>query len=96
MGRTGSSYSRRAGEEVGRNVQPESRQSLRAIGREIAKEIERYFEAKVNPETLRSKIRRISGSFDPPQATPQEDPKSGEIQSPTTKAHSAEPMRMFT
>jgi len=44
-----------------------------AIGREIAKEIEKVFEAKVNPETLRSRARKISGSIYPSPITPYPD-----------------------
>jgi len=43
----------------------ETGKSLREIGRELAAEIERVFEAKVNPETLRSIARRSGGSIDP-------------------------------
>lgn len=59
--------------------QEETGKSLRSIGREIAKEIERVFEAKVNPETLRSRARILkSGLNHPPQATPQEHTESEE------------------
>jgi hypothetical protein len=54
-------------------------QSLRFIGREIAKEIKRLFEAKVNPETIKSRALSMAGSNEPPQATPQEETESGEI-----------------
>jgi len=33
-----------------------------SIGREIAREIEKYFEAKVNPETIKSKALRIKSA----------------------------------
>ena len=36
--------------------------SLREIGRTIAAEIERVFETKVNPETIRKRVERISGT----------------------------------
>ena len=44
--------------------------SLRAIGREVAKEVEKYFKVKVNPETMKTKVLRIkAGSNEPPQPT---------------------------
>jgi len=43
---------------------------LLAISQEIAKEIEKVFEAKLNLETLREKAERPSGTNVPPQATP--------------------------
>lgn len=42
--------------------------SIRAIGREVASEIEKYFETKVSPETIKTKALRIKnkgGSFEP-------------------------------
>ena len=41
--------------------------SLREIGRQVAAEVEKYFETKVNPETIRSKARRIEAGSDDPQ-----------------------------
>ena len=37
---------------------PKSMQSLRKIGQDIAKEIEKYFEAKINPQTITTKAFR--------------------------------------
>jgi hypothetical protein len=54
----------------------------RTIGKEIAKEIERYFEAKVNPHTIDERARRMAGTFVPPPAIPQEHTEFGENQSP--------------
>jgi len=58
---------------------PESGKSLRAIGRELAAEIERIFETKVNPEMLRFRARkRMAGANAPPDATAENDAqKSG-------------------
>jgi len=47
------------------------KKSLRQIGRELAEEIERVFETRVNPETLRTKARKMSGgSTNPPKENP--------------------------
>jgi hypothetical protein len=40
----------------------DSQKSFRAIGRELAAEIERIFEAKVNPRTLANKAGNIEGA----------------------------------
>jgi hypothetical protein len=46
----------------------ETGDSLREIGRKIAAEVEKYFEAKVSPETIKSKALRMqAGSNEPPQ-----------------------------
>jgi hypothetical protein len=45
---------------------PESGKSLRAIGRELAQEIERIFEAKVHPNTLRQRATRMFGGTNVP------------------------------
>jgi hypothetical protein len=56
----------------------EEGKSLKAIGREVAKEVEQYFEVEVNPETIRSKARRIGGgSNDHPQPTDQDHSEKG-------------------
>jgi len=39
--------------------------SKRALARELAEEIDKYFEVKVNEETLKSRILRASGSNEP-------------------------------
>jgi hypothetical protein len=44
--------------------------SLRAIGRDIAKEIEKYFEVEVKPETIRKKAERLAGTNVPPDPAP--------------------------
>ena len=41
--------------------------SLRQIGREIAEEIERLFEARVNPDTIRKRAERQFGTNVPPE-----------------------------
>lgn len=49
----------------------DSGKSLRSIGREIAQEIERIFEAKVNPGTIKERARRLeAGTNVPPHAAP--------------------------
>jgi hypothetical protein len=40
--------------------------SLREIGRTVAKEVERHFETKVNPDTIRKKAERMHGTNVPP------------------------------
>jgi len=42
--------------------------SLREIGRTIAAEIERVFETKVNPETIKSKVLRARAGSNEPEA----------------------------
>lgn len=45
--------------------------SLRDIGRIVASEVEKYFETKVNPETIKSKALRMqAGSNEPPTENP--------------------------
>ncbi len=61
--------------------------SLREIGRELAAEIERVFEAKVNPDTLRKKAERIEGGTnvptgENPATTPVKPGDSGDIYAP--------------
>jgi hypothetical protein len=63
--------------------QEETGKSLRAIGKEIAKEIERIFQAKVNPGTIKERARRmLVGTNVPPPVTLQEDKETPENQSP--------------
>ena len=50
-------------------IQQETGKSLRFIGRQIAQEIWKYFETKVNPETIRKKAERLSGTNVPPETT---------------------------
>jgi len=55
--------------------------SLRAIGRELSKEILKYFEAKVAPETLKEKARRmkIKGGTNVPEDTTTENNSGKEV-----------------
>lgn len=53
----------RVREEI--EYQAESGLSHREIGRQIAYEIEKIFEAKVNPEAIRKKVDRMSGTTVP-------------------------------
>lgn len=50
--------------------------SLRQIGRIVAAEVEKYFEARVNPETIRKRAERSRGTNVPPTTTTGDD---GEI-----------------
>lgn len=60
----------RCKEELDRRQESEDPKSLRQIGMEIASEILKYFEVKVNPDTIRSHLRRItSGSNDHTELT---------------------------
>lgn len=45
-------------------------------GRELAAEIEKVFEAKVSPDTLRKRAERMGGSNEPDAETPATTPKS--------------------
>ena len=53
--------------------------SFRTIGRDIAKEIEKYFEVNVKPDTIRKKATRIGGTNVPPEATTQDASGKPEI-----------------
>ena len=56
----------------------DSGKSLREIGREIAAEIERIFEAKVKPTTLISKVQRVASDANASQtATAEHDSGNG-------------------
>ena len=58
-----------------------SGKSLRAIGKEISKEIERIFKAKVKPETIRKKAERMEGGTNVPQKENQKKSEdSGELE----------------
>jgi chromosome segregation ATPase len=46
-------------------AQGETGESLREISRRVSDEIKKVFEAKISPETIRSKARRLGGSNDP-------------------------------
>ena len=46
--------------------QDETGKSLRAIGREIAKEIEKYFKTKVKPNTIKERARRMKSGINVP------------------------------
>jgi|GEM_PF-4442515 len=46
--------------------------SLREIGRVVAAEVEKYFETKVKPETVRKKAERMVGTNVPPKSKPAE------------------------
>ena len=52
--------------------------SLRAIGRELAKEILKYFEAKVEPETIAKRAERMAATNVATDTTPQDDKESEE------------------
>ena len=54
----------------------ETGKSLREIGRELAAEIEKVFEAKVSPDTLRKRAERMGGTNVPDAETPATTPKS--------------------
>jgi hypothetical protein len=54
--------------------------SHRAIGKELAQEIKRIFLAVVNPETIRKRADRISGTFVPPDPTQQNDSNNSELE----------------
>jgi hypothetical protein len=60
--------------------------SLREIGRTVAAEVEKYFETKVNPETIKSRALRMqAGSNEPPPKpteTKTETPHSNVIKHP--------------
>jgi len=59
--------------------QEKTGKSYRAIGREIAKEIEKFFEAKVEPETISKRVSRMrSGTNVPPSSTDQNHTESEE------------------
>ncbi len=59
-------------------IQPDTEKSLRAIGREIAKEIEKLFEVRIEPTTIAMKASRqkavtnVTPDEEPP-VTPQPD-----------------------
>jgi hypothetical protein len=53
---------------------PENGKSLREIGRELAKEIEKVFEAKVKPRTLEKKAGRMGATFVAPPENPGSEP----------------------
>lgn len=67
--------------------QEKTGKSLRAIGREIAKEIERVFEAKVSPHTIDERARRMLATNVAPQATHQEHEESEEKPSAKRDRH---------
>ena len=47
--------------------------SLRAIGRQVAAEVEKYFETKVSPDAIRMKASRVKGGTNvPPKSKPPE------------------------
>lgn len=55
------------------NARGDTGASLRSIGRTVAAEVEKYFETKVNPETIKSRaIRQLKkvGSNEPQQKSP--------------------------
>ena len=54
-------------------TQPVSTKSLRSIGRELAKEIERVFETKINPHTIADRARRMRGANAPQEPTTLDD-----------------------
>ena len=56
---------------------PESGKSLRAIGRELAAEIERIFDAKMNPRGLETRARRMGAPNGAPAASPQPTTENG-------------------
>jgi hypothetical protein len=62
-------------------LQSHTGKSLLAIGKDIAKEIERLFDAKINADTLRKRAGRMSWTNVQPQATNQEDSEITENQS---------------
>jgi hypothetical protein len=47
--------------------------SLRAIGRQVAAEVEKYFETKVDPNTIYQRTRRQAGTDVPPKSKPPEN-----------------------
>lgn len=48
--------------------------SLRAIGRQVAAEVEKYFETKVNPDAIRMRASRIeTGTNVQPKSNPQKE-----------------------
>lgn len=54
----------------------------------MAQEIEKYFEARVKPETIRTKARRMqSGSNDPPETSGQDDSGNTENQTSNEKSN---------
>jgi hypothetical protein len=53
--------------------------SLRAIGRQVAAEVEKYFETKVNPDTIRKRAERSSGTNVPKSKNPTITSDSEEI-----------------
>ena len=55
----------------------ETGKSLREIGRELAKEIEKVFEAKVSPDTLRKRAERMGGTNVPDTKSPATTPVQG-------------------
>ena len=54
--------------------------SYRAIGKELAMEIERIFKTKISPNTLYQKARRQAGTNVPPPVTPENNTEIKEIQ----------------
>lgn len=58
-----------------------SGKSLRQIGRELAAEIEKVFEAKVNPRSLEKKAERIGAT----NVAPQEQPTNQEVKVETVE-----------
>lgn len=58
--------------------------SLREIGRQVAAEVERYFETKVKPGTIYQRTRRLNegGTNVPPKSNPQPDQPPTKPQAP--------------
>jgi hypothetical protein len=54
----------------------QEQKSHRAIGRQIAKEIEKYFETKVDPETIRKRADRQGGTNVPEDSSLEDDSES--------------------
>jgi hypothetical protein len=57
-----------------------SGKSLRVIGKEIAKEIERIFEAQVNPDTIRKKAERMGGTNVPLEENTEKSDHNDELE----------------
>jgi tyrosyl-tRNA synthetase len=60
-------------------IKEDTGKSLRAIGRQVAKEIERLFETKVNPRTLEKRAERMRATNVAPSVTPEEHEGEGVI-----------------
>lgn len=72
----------------------ESGASLREIGRKVAAEVEKYFEAKVNPRTIEKKAERVAATnVAPKENTTKTEVKSGDTGDKSTMGEAIKIMK---